>query len=281
MTVSTTYSPPTQTGGYSTPTTWVSLPIVWGSVTASDFWLSCIFNTSSSDLTTVYDAERSLPLEPNLVQGGVFTAHWGTSSPASRTGSAVLYFVPELSPAIYSNSVNIGARSEVILGKATFTAAAADSAMTITLGASGVASSTDLLGPAGQRLNSRDHGNFKANLAWLSGIMNNTNWNGRICFSLKVQEDGGFPRFQGKGGANPPTFVTTEHSFHSGQMQDPKGRYRIRHDPKSGFPGNSKEFIEDGYTGLMVLPESFDPEDRTGQTFQPPSSEGVVDDEVP
>ena len=57
---------------------------------------------------------------------------------------------------------------------------------------------------------------------------------------------------------------------------------RVRHDPKSGFPGLSDEFIDDGYReGMKVLPESWDPEDRTGQDFFPPPSEGVVDDEVP
>jgi hypothetical protein len=257
---------------------------VLGQAASTDSWLGFVFDLSGSYST---ESERSLALEPPIFNYFEITLY-RTNATANTGGEMFVFFVPEFVPLDYNNSRDPGQRNEWLIGyeNADSFFTNADS-LTIPIGGN-----SDKIDPTtipvewsnSTRINSEDIGDLNANWGRFQSYVRNSQWTGRVAFTVYLTVDSGITRFYStEGTGTQPGMVASEHKFHSGQIGLPmRRRARVRHDPKSGFPGLSDEFIPDGYReGLMVLPDSWDPEDRTNMDFFPPPSEGVVDDEVP
>jgi hypothetical protein len=240
------------------------------------------------------DSERSLALEPPIISTLSITL---TTNSAPTAVTSAGYFVPEFDPDDYGiDDVRPGYRNEWILG--TTSEVGPSTSMTFDIGPqTGLRSSTTAIAGSAfgltfdpsvnigaATINSDDTGDYNANWGRLQSYIQNSQWSGKVAITLltivPLGERVNFNSNEAASGA--PVITVTENSFHSGQIGVPmRKRTRVRHDPKSGFPGLTDEFIKDGYReGMMVLPESWDPEDRTNMDFFPPPSEGVVDDEV-
>jgi len=262
-------------------------------------WYGIVYDLSSL-ITT--EGERDLPLEPFRINS-ITVSH---TTDVSRVGMVqVVYFVPEFEPDDYGiDELRPGYRGEWVIGYRNQTAGVTSPVGFTIDGQDGIVPNPivndAITFPAGHDnpttnrgglpINAADTRNTAANWGRLQSYIQNSQWTGRLALTVYNIVDAASrgPSWPSVEGAlafveDGPVTTAVHSSFHTGQIGAPmRKRCRVRHDPKSGFPGLSDEFVKDGYReGMMVLPDSWDPEDRTGQDFYPPPNEGVVDDEVP
>jgi hypothetical protein len=213
---------------------------------------------------------------------------------ANTSGVAYVTFIPQFEPVNYfgSNTLEPGARSEWVIGytadddvftnSTSITLPIGDKDQVITPPTRGYVWQFEPTLP----INPEDTGNLLQNFGRFQSYLQDAQTSGKFALSVYMEVVGGGSnaiQFHSTRGTTAPGLSVVQHNYHSGVMGWPMDRRaRVRHDPKSGFPGLSDEFIDDGYRqGLKVLPRSWDPEDRTNMDFFPPPSEGVIDDEVP
>jgi len=268
--------------------------VTWGNFTSLVVHLGNLADTNwfgmRFDLSTAWSAEseRGLALEPPIFNTMDLTLT-RTTTAANTTGEAWVFFVPEFSPIAFSGPIiyRPGERNEYLISYTNTTSIFTDdTSITLPIGVNVDKVNNIPTNLNGDVINSSDTGDLNTNWGIFQSYLQNSQFDGVIALSIYLSTTGNQTRFHSLEnivGGSAPGLGTVEHKFHSGQIGAPmRKRCRVRHDPKSGFPGLSDEFVDDGYNeGMKVLPDSWDPEDRTGQDFYPPPNEGVVDDEVP
>jgi hypothetical protein len=183
-----------------------------------------------------------------------------------NNGTLVIYMVPEVTPAEFSNVSPPGSRGEFV-------------------GFTNVLGSIIYVGPDATRQTSTllysvmkpyiQHPNFRGKIAFTCVWLAST---GRVFWYSS--------RF-GLATGQPPELQTRQTSFNTGMMvgeSELKRRARVVHSYKSGFPYLSDEAIPDGYTEeIMMHADDYDPIDPVDQgrgDYVPSPSENVVDDEI-
>ncbi len=109
----------------------------------------------------------------------------------------------------------------------------------------------------------------------LHGIVNDPTWSGLVQFILTVST--------GTTAITAATFAGNTHAWHTGSSDfDPKKRGRVVHDYITGQTYLSTEAVPDGFRdGIMVHPDNYDPPDPLDtNSYTPPPTEGIVDDEI-
>jgi hypothetical protein len=273
--------------GYSrTNTIWDESRTYNGDAGETECWYGFVFDVSSLYST---ESERGLALEPPIINYMELTLN-RVGAAVSTAGEAYVFFVPSFTQIAYAAGASNPSRwSEWLIGYTNTASVFTGTTLTIPIGdddsiISSLPTRSYFVAPSNTAVNGSDTGDLIANFGRFQGYVRNSQWDGTFALSVYLTVTGGdVQMWSSRGSGTVPGLNVTTHGFHSGQQGLPlRRRARVRHDPKSGFPGLSDEFIKDGYReGMMVLPESWDPEDRTGQDFYPPPSEGVVDDEVP
>jgi hypothetical protein len=270
---------------------WAGATANLGDSGETEVWMGFVFDISSSYST---DSERSLALEPPIFNFMELVLTRVTST-ANTSGVAYVTFVPEFSPDDYASTptslrptwrnewvIGYTEDSDVFTNSASLTIPIGDKDEVITPPDSGYVNHT---GPvANAVINPDDTGNLMVNFGRFQSYLQNSQSDGTFALSVYIAVVGGDVEFHStEGTGTVPGLNATQHNFHTGVTGWPMDRRaRVRHCPKSGFPGLSDEFIKDGYRqGMWVLPRSWDPEDRTNMDFHPSPTEGVVDDEIP
>jgi hypothetical protein len=264
-----------------------------GDATDKICWYGLVFDVSSLYST---ESERGLALDPPVINYMELTLTRGPSSQiANDRAEAFVFFVPQMTQFTYGDVDDRPSLQEEWLIGYTSAADAPEifnntTSITLPIGNDDRVvdgSAIRLIYNANTLVNEDDTLNLLQNFGRFQSFVQNSQWDGTFALSvfldLKGTGTGNVQMYSSRGAGTAPSLSVTTHSFHSGQFGMSYGRRsRIRHDPKSGFPGHSDEFIDDGYfEGMKVLPDSYDPPDRTNMDFFPPSTEGVVDDEVP
>jgi hypothetical protein len=130
--------------------------------------------------------------------------------------------------------------------------------------------------------------NIALNMTVVRPIITHPSWRGLLVLALSLDDTGAAGSFrtihsnESATVASRPVLTTTEFAFNTGiGTHDIHRPGRIRTCPRTGIMAFADEFVEDGYIeGLWVHESAYDPPDETDRQVVP-SSEGVVNDEVP
>ena len=272
---------PIQDGFMRTPAIWEGTTGFIGDATETFVWAGFIFDISSTYST---DGERGLPLEPPIFNYMELTLS-RVSAVANTSGAGYVFFVPEFEPVNYRTGRKASQRDEWLIG---YTNSAFSNTTSVILP---IGDKDDIILPIPDGtqpaetidiLNTNDQGILMNNFGRFQSYLQNAQSDGTFALSVYIEVVGGDVQFYStRGSGTTPGLNVVEHGFHSGHNTGILRDSRIRHCPRSGLPDHADKYIPDGYVeGLMVSPDWYEPEDRTGMDRIIPSEEGVIKDEA-
>ena len=240
-------------------------------------WLGLVFDFNAQGRTT--EAGRGLPIVPPLVTLSSLVFREFASIGAVPAGFFAVYYLDELAPANYSTALLPGTRGETFVGtRPTLIGGGVFSRPITTLTFANPVAIITFLGLEDEAATGR---------ANMYAMMQNSNWSGRLALSINYLGNGAgrvpMTFRSGELTADIPTLNTTDTPFHTGHNVGGIGRQgRARHCARSGLPANTADLIPDGYLegAYHVLPDWWEPEDRSDLDYNLPSTEGEVDDAI-
>ena len=240
-------------------------------------WLGLVFDFNAQGRTT--EAGRGLPIVPPLVTLSSLVFREFISIGLVHTGHFLIHYLDELAPANYSTALLPGNRGETFVGtRPTLIGGGEFSRPTTTLTFANPVAIITTMGLENEAATGR---------ANMYAMMQNSNWSGRLALSINYLGNGAgrIPMTfrSGELTVGIPTLNTIDTPFHTGHNVGGIGRQgRARHCARSGLPANTADLIPDGYLegAYHVLPDWWEPEDRSGLDYNLPSTEGEVDDAI-
>ncbi len=272
---------PIQDGFMQNPIIWEGATGFIGDAAETFVWAGFRFDISSTYST---DSERGLPLEPPIFNYMELTLSRATEV-ANTSGVGYVFFVPEFEPPRYSIGRRPSQRDEWLIGY-TDSAFSDTTSVTLPIGDKDTrilpANFPDGVQPALDELAANDQGNLMNNFGRFQSFLQNSQADGTFALSVYIEVVGGDVQFYStRSSGTVPGLNVVEHGFHTGHNTGILRDSRIRHCPRSGLPDHADKYIPDGYVeGLMVSPDWYEPEDRTGMDRIIPSEEGVIKDEA-
>ena len=240
-------------------------------------WLGLVFDFNAQGRTT--EAGRGLPIVPPLVTLSSLVFREFASIGAVPAGFFAVYYLDELAPANYSTALLPGTRGETFVGtRPTLIGGGTFNRPTTTLTFANPVAIITVLDLEDEAATGRTN---------MYAMMQNSNWSGRLALSINYLGNSagrvGMAFKSGNAIFNIPTLNTIDTPFHTGHNVGGIGRQgRARHCARSGLPANTADLIPDGYLegAYHVLPDWWEPEDRSDLDYNLPSTEGEVDDAI-